>query len=88
MRRKGLYALLLSTPILYACSSVKVGGYTIDRETQIEIAELGYRVDVNKNNIIESWEIERVKQQITFAENIHKFINNMQRPFRRKEENE
>ena len=55
MRRKGLYALVLSMPILYGCNSARIAGFTIDRETQIKIAELGKRVDVNNNRKIGKW---------------------------------
>ena len=95
MRRKGLYALLLSTSILYGCNeNIRVAGYTIDREAQIKIAELGDRIDVNNNRKIELEEIERIERYITLAEKIdnlkqkiYNFISGMSGPLWKREEN-
>jgi len=50
------------------------------------MVELGDKIDVNKNNIIEPWEIDRIEQYIDLAERIQYFLNNMPKPFRRREE--
>jgi len=84
--RLALYVLAAS---IHAGCSYRIGGYEIDRETQIRIAELGDRVDVNDNGKIDPWEIDRVEQYIDLAERIERiqyFLNNLPKPFRRREE--